>query len=369
VASAEARVAEISCRFAIPGVFRGAARYGSGHIHDTFVADYEHEGSARRYLHQRLNSHVFRDPIAVMQNALRVTNHLRDGLEARGQSDVSRRCLTFVPARDGHAWVVDEDGAFWRTTLFIERSRAFDTAERPSHAHSAARAFGEFVAALADLEPGALAVTIPGFHDLSGRVRALEAASSGDSHGRARDVQRDLELTFAVHRRLAHLLDEAGFAAVPRRVVHNDCKLNNVLLDELSGEPLCVIDLDTVMEGSVLCDFGDLVRTATCPAPEDTRDLDSIAFDTDLFRATASGYRAGVGDLLTPEELRILPLSGPTLALENAARFLTDHLQGDVYFHVQRQDHNLDRGRAQLRLAERMLEALDSARRIVTECG
>ena len=369
MASGEARVAEISRRFEIPGTFRGAARHGSGHIHDTFVADYERAGGVSRYLIQRLNAHVFRDPIAVMQNALRVTRHLREGLEAQGVPDVSRRCLTFVPARDARAWVVDEEGAVWRALVFIERSHALDTVARPSQAHAAARAFGAFVAALADLDPASLAVTLPGFHDLAGRVRALEAAAEADARGRAGAVQRELEQTLSVHRRLQRLLDEAGFGALPHRVVHNDCKLNNVLLDDRSGEPLCVIDLDTVMEGSVLCDFGDLVRTATCPAPEDARDLDSIAFDTELFRATASGYRAGVGGLLTREELCILPLSGPALALETAARFLADHLEGDVYFRIHRPGHNLDRCRAQLRLAERMLEALGAARRIVAECG
>ena len=369
MATEEARVAEISRRFEIPGAFRGAARHGSGHIHDTFVANYEHAGSVRRYLHQRLNAHVFRDPIAVMHNALLVTKHLRDGLAARGVRDASRRCLTLVPARDARAWVVDEEGAVWRTLLFIERSHALDTVSRPSQAHAAARAFGAFVAALADLDPGSLAVTIPGFHDLAGRVRALEVASDADPEGRGPAVRRDLEQTLATYRRLEGLLEEAGFGGLPRRVVHNDCKLNNVLLDDQSGEPLCVIDLDTVMEGSVLCDFGDLVRTATCPSPEDTRDLDSIVFDTELFRATASGYRAGAGDLLTQEELCVLPLSGPALALENAARFLADHFEGDVYFRIHRPGHNLDRCRAQLRLAERMLEALEPARRIVAECG
>jgi hypothetical protein len=320
MATEEARVAEISRRFEIPGAFRGAARHGSGHIHDTFVANYEHAGSVRRYLHQRLNAHVFRDPIAVMHNALLVTKHLRDGLAARGVRDASRRCLTLVPARDARAWVVDEEGAVWRTLLFIERSHALDTVSRPSQAHAAARAFGAFVAALADLDPGSLAVTIPGFHDLAGRVRALEVASDADPEGRGPAVQRDLEQTLATYRRLEGLLEEAGFGGLPRRVVHNDCKLNNV-------------------------------------------------FDTELFRATASGYRAGAGDLLTQEELCVLPLSGPALALENAARFLADHLEGDVYFRIHRPGHNLDRCRAQLRLAERMLEALEPARRIVAECG
>ena len=354
---------EIGRAFALPGRFRGAARHGSGHIHDTFVARYAGPGGIRRYVHQRLNTRVFPEPEALLANIERVTGHLRARLAERGVADPERRALRLLPARDGRLFHVDAAGHYWRTTPFLEGTRSVDTVESPAQAWETARAFGDFAALLDDLGPPALAETIPHFHDLERRVAALETAVRADSCGRAAAVQSEIDALRRQHAALAREL--ASLAPPARRVVHNDCKINNLLLDAASGEGLCVVDLDTVMEGTLLCDFGELVRTAACRAAEDEPDPARIHFDLELFECLARGYRAGLGAACEPAELESLALAGPLLALENAVRFLTDHLEGDSYFRIRRSGHNLDRARAQRTLSARMLEVLDAARRVV----
>jgi Ser/Thr protein kinase RdoA (MazF antagonist) len=352
-------------RFRIEGEFLGARAHGSGHIHDTFVAEYRTGGAPRRYLFQRLNTRVFRDPVGLCDNAVRISDHLNRKLAERDVRDRGRRCLAVIRTRDGRPLCIDDEGLYWRAFHFIEGVRTCDTVEEPAQAYQAARCFGEFAADLVDLPGPPLAVTIPDFHDLAKRFGQLRDAARADSRGRAAAVGAEIESASRWYGRLERALAEASFSALPRRLVHNDCKLNNVLLDAETGEGLCVIDLDTVMDGSVLCDFGELVRSGTCRSPEDERDLASMAFDLELFAALAAGYLAGAADLLTRAERRILPLAGPALTLENALRFLADHLSGDVYFRIHREGHNLDRARAQLRLLELMMERLQDARRAV----
>jgi Ser/Thr protein kinase RdoA (MazF antagonist) len=270
-----------------------------------------------------------------------------------------------IEARDGRPFCVDDAGDHWRAFRFIEGTRTCDVVEDPAQAYRTARAFGEFAADLVDLPGPPLAVTIPDFHDLTKRFEQLQEAVRADSRGRAGGVAPEIASASRWYERLDGALHEAGHSVLPGRAVHNDCKLNNVLLDAANGEGLCVIDLDTVMDGTVLNDFGELVRSGTCPSPEDERNLASMVFDRDLFAALAAGYLAGSGDLLAEAERRILPLAGPVLTLENAIRFLADHLSGDVYFRTHRDAQNLDRARAQLRLVELMLEHLDDARRAI----
>jgi hypothetical protein len=349
-------VEAVARAFAVPDGAIRIERLGHGHIHDTFLA--EVAGGARRVVLQRLHTGIFREPERLMQNLVRVTAHLHAKLAREGAADRERRALTLVPARDGRSFHRDADGGFWRCTAFVERARALETAADPREAFEAARAFGRFAAALADLPGPPLFEVIPHFHDLPHRLAALEAALRDDPEGRARAVAEEAEAARAGAERVAGALARVG--ALPRRTVHNDCKLNNALLDETSGEGLCVIDLDTAMEGSVLADFGDLVRTAACPAAEDERDLSRVCVDAPLFEALAHGYLDGTGALLEPAERAALPLAGPLLALETGVRFLTDHVAGDVYFRIHRPDHNLDRARAQLRLASLLLASLPS---------
>jgi len=349
-----AAVEAVARAFAVPEGPVRVERLGQGHIHETFLATIA--GGARRVVLQRVHTGIFREPERLMENVARVTAHLHATLAREGAADRARRALSLVSARDGRPFHRDAQDGFWRCFEFIERTRALETAADPREAFEAARAFGHFAAALADLAGPPLFEVIPHFHDLPRRLAALETALRGDPHGRAREVASEADAARAAAERVARALARTG--TLPRRTVHNDCKLNNVLLDARSGEGLCVIDLDTVMEGSVLADFGDLVRTAACPAAEDERDLARIRLDPARFEALARGYLAGSGGLLEPAELAALPLAGPLLALETGVRFLTDHTEGDVYFRIHRPAHNLDRARAQLRLATLLLDAL-----------
>ncbi len=365
---ASAGVEAIGAAFGIPGKLVRAEAHGSGHIHETFIARYLHQGTETRFVHQRLNTGIFRDPAGLMENVARITGHLREKLEQRGVASPERRCLTLVPARDGRPCHVDNDGGVWRTFGFIEGSRTLDVLERREQAFEVARAFGAFAEMLADLPPPPLRITIPDFHDLGRRFSALDSAARADANGRTATAQAEIDRARRCYEQVRGELDGLG-GALPRRVFHHDCKVNNVLLDAGSGEALCVIDLDTSMPGTVLSDFGELVRSGTCRSPEDTRDLAAMRLEPALFEALARGYLEGAGSLLGDAERHALPVAGAVLTLMNAIRFLTDHLEGDSYFRIQRPGHNLDRARAQLRLLELLLEDLERARRVMEAAG
>jgi hypothetical protein len=349
--------------FDLPGACTAVAALKRGHIHDTLVGTWRTGEGARRVVLQRVNTHVFRAPDLLMDTWLRVTEHVRGKLA--GKPDLERRCLRAIRTRAGGLLHADAHGALWRAFPFIEGARSFDVPDGPARAQEAARAFGAFAAQLADLDPATVPESIPHFHDFAHRLAAFEAAAGSDPHARARACARELDAARRLAAEVQRALAGEGAAQLPVRVVHNDCKLNNVLFDDASAEGLCVIDLDTVMPGSVLADFGDLARTAACPAPEDEPDLARVHVDARLYEAIARGYLAGAGALLTPIERALLPLGGPLIALETGIRFLTDHLSGDLYFRIHRPGHNLDRARVQMRLTEQLLSAASEARGMI----
>jgi hypothetical protein len=343
-------LAEIGSQFQVDGTFASCERYTGGHINDTYFAEYRSEGRVRRYVHQRINTHVFRDAHALIQNVGSVTRHIRAKLEATRAPDIDRRVLRVIPTHAGND-LLERDGEYWRTYAFVERTRSRVRVETPADAYGAARAFGEFAALLADLPVTQLEETIPGFHDTPARVRALETAIAADAAERAAFAQAEIAL--AMHlRALAPALDDlAQREGLPLRATHNDTKITNVLFDEVSGEAVCVVDLDTVMPGLTLYDAGEMIRTACTRAPEDEPDPDNVVVDAALLQAVVNGFTEGAADLLAPAERASLVLAGRVLAFENGVRFLTDYLCGDTYFRVHRPDQNLDRARAQLTLA------------------
>ena len=356
--------AAISQAFSMEGEYRGAHPHGNGHIHDTFL--FTCEGGGRRYLVQRVNERVFRDAERVMHNISIVTRHLHAALAARGVADCARRVLTPVQSREGRLLHRDASGC-WRAFDFIEGTHGFDRPTGESMAYEAARAFGEFARDLADLPPARLTEILPAFHHTPTRYVAFERALGADPHGRVR--QAGPEIAFARARRaLAEIPSRlVREGQIPWRVTHNDTKLDNVLFDEKSGAALCVVDLDTVMPGLSLYDFGDLVRSAAHRAAEDTTDLDTVGIEIPLFAALVAGYLAGTGGCLTPGERDHLGFAGQIVALETGLRFLSDYLLGDVYFKTDREHHNLERCRVQFRLVEsieaRMAELEDVVRR------
>jgi hypothetical protein len=345
-----------------PGAVSGARWLKGGLIHRSFALRCE---AGPPLLLQRLNTGVFRDPERLMQNVARVAAHLRRQLAAEGCPDRERRCLEPIETRAGALLHTDAQGQVWRAFRFIEGATSHEKPEGLEQARLAAFAFGDFARRLADFGAPPLHETIPRFHDFPARVAALDAALRADACGRARAARADAAALRARCAELAQAVAARGFERLPRRVVHHDCKLENLLFDAVSGEALCVIDLDTVMPGALLSDFGELVRSSTNTASEDEPDAARVDFDVEVFGALASGYLAGVGPVLTPGERESLALAGPLLTLMNAVRFLTDHLAGDVYFAIERAGHNLDRARAQLRLAERMLAQQPAVRALL----
>jgi len=336
----------LAAQFQIAGEFLSAAPYGSGHINDTYCVVFNQGGSRVRYIFQRINHTIFKNPVALMENVQRVTAHL--ARKIAGEADASRRVLTLISARDGKAFFQDAGGNVWRVYIFVEGARGYDAVENPAQARSAAQAFGRFQKLLADLPAPRLHDTIPDFHHTPKRFAALEQAIAADVANRA--ILAQPEIVFALrHKAICNVLLEAN---LPERVTHNDTKFNNVLLDDATGEGICVIDLDTVMPGLALYDFGDMVRTTTSPAKEDERDLAKVTMQFPMFEALARGYLSSAGDFLTPAEKRFLPFSGKLITFEIGIRFLTDFLAGDTYFKVHRDGHNLDRCRTQFRLVE-----------------
>jgi Ser/Thr protein kinase RdoA (MazF antagonist) len=358
-------VKETAAQFEIPGQFAEAIPYGSGHIHATYLLRFEDSAQSARYILQRINTQVFRNPEALMDNLSRVCTHLRQSLERARVRDPERRHLRLVETTGGRTHWVDPDAGHWRCFHFQEGTRSLDQIETEHQAHETARAFGSFAARLADLEGPPLSATIPDFHDLELRYAALKAAIRSDSHGRAKSLAAETDQAADWHEKLTNAIHAEGAADLPIRIVHNDCKINNVLLDAETGEGLCAIDLDTVMGGTVLADFGELMRTSSSRSAEDEAGVAEMAVELGLVRGVARGYLTDMAARLTPQECNALPLAGPLMAFENAVRFLTDHLSGDVYFRIQREAQNLDRARAQLRRVELLDANRDAIRKII----
>lgn len=341
---------DIGSHFEVDGAFESAVPFGNGHINDTFRAVYREGDKRVALVHQRVNHKIFPNPPELMENVDRVLAHLRKKL--RGERDLERRVLTLVPAKGGRPYFKDAEGNFWRTYLAIERARTHEVAKNPREAFEAAKAFGLFQKLLADLPAPRLHDTIPDFHNTPKRFAAFEQAAKKDAEGRAKGARREID--FAMKRKpMTTVLEELRRKGnMPERITHNDTKFNNVVIDDETGEALCVIDLDTVMPGLALHDFGDMVRTTTSPAAEDERDLSKVEMQMPMFEALVQGYLSSAGDFLNEAEKRHLAFAGKLITFEIGLRFLADHLSGDVYFKVHREGHNLDRARTQFKLVE-----------------
>jgi hypothetical protein len=351
--------------FQIAGEFLSAEPYGSGHINDTYAAVYNQGGTNVRYVHQRINHSIFKDPASLMENIQRTTAHIRKKLEADGSKEITRETLTVIPAKDGHAYYKDPDGNYWRTYIFIEKAHTYDLIERPEQAFEAAKAFGNFQRLLADLGGKRLVETIPNFHNTPKRFEALETAIQEDKFNRAKDIKTEIDYALKVKPITSKLLELNKKGDIPERITHNDTKLNNVMLDDATGRGICVIDLDTVMPGLALYDFGDMVRTGTNSAKEDERDASKVFTRMPIFEALAKGYLASAGEFLTKAERENLAFSGRLITFEIGIRFLTDYLCGDVYFKTKREGQNIDRCRVQFKLFQSLTESEEAMNRFV----
>lgn len=352
-------IGAVARQFQVSGDFLSASPYGTGHINDTYRAFFHHARVPAQIILQRINQNVFKNPVALMENIQRVTSHL--AAQVKGEPDSGRRVLTLIPALDGRVWHLDAEAGYWRAYHFIEKARTYEAVESTQQAFQAAKAFGGFQKMLAGLPAPRLHDTIPDFHNTPKRFMALEQAIAEDAAGRAIPAKPEIEFALARKSITGALLD----ANLPERVTHNDTKFNNVMLDDATGEAICVIDLDTVMPGLALYDFGDMVRTTTSPAAEDEKDLSKVTMQFAMFEAVVRGYLESAGAFLTAAERKLLAFSGKLITFEIGIRFLADYLDGDTYFKVHREGHNLDRCRTQFKLVESIERQEEQMNRLV----
>lgn len=331
-----------------------------GHINDTFIVTTD----SNRYVLQRINHIVFTQPVGVMENIVRITEHIREKTARTDPGSASRQLMVVATTEDG-GYHRDADGNFWRMYNFIEDAVTYDTLASASLAHEAARMFGWFQKMLIDLPGPPLHETIRGFHDTPRRFERFQEVLKADVANRAKNARGEIDFVFQNAAICQVLSDLVGRGEVPVRIAHNDAKINNVMFDTSTSEGVCVIDLDTVMPGLSVYDFGDLVRTAACSAAEDERDLSKVAVDISLFDALAQGFAQETGPFLTPAEKSHTAFGGKLITFEQMIRFLTDYLAGDVYYKVHREGHNLDRTRTQRKLVQSMIEQEESMNRLV----
>ena len=327
--------------------------YGNGHINDTYAVTCSLAGGSVRFILQRLNPVVFPDRAGLMRNMIAVTGFLRKAV-IRDGGDPERECLRLIPLKDGSPYLTDESGDVWRATQFIENTDAYLVAESPEMFASAGEAFGKFMARLGGFDASSLFEVIPRFHDTPDRYARFLASLERNAAGRMDEAKDEIAFVRERGEGCSVITDALERGEVPVRVTHNDTKLNNVLIDTATKEAVCVIDLDTVMPGSMLYDFGDAVRVGCSTAKEDERDLPLVDFDLGLFRAFTEGYLAGAGRSVTAAELGLLPDAARLMTFECGMRFLTDFLDGDTYFKTAYPEHNLVRARTQFKLVRTM---------------
>lgn len=359
------QVVEISKHFQFQGELVQVLRWGSGHINDTFLLIYQIGKMGRlKVILQHMNRNVFPKPVELMENVVGVTSFLYKKIEAAG-GDPMRETLNVIPAEDGLPYYVDAEGEYWRAYVYITDARSYDAVESREDFYQSALSFGRFQNMLSDYPAESLHETIEKFHDTRNRFGIFKQAVEADVMGRAKEVQKEIQ--FVLDREadacfFAELLDKKE---LPIRVTHNDTKLNNIMLDNVTRKGICVVDLDTVMPGLAMFDFGDSIRFGANTGEEDEKDLSKISCDLELFEIYTKGFLEGCENKLTQREIELLPMGAKIMTYECGMRFLTDYLQGDTYFKIHRPEHNLDRARTQFQLVADMEAKWDAMHAIV----
>ena len=362
---AETMLQEVLAAFDFGAPVVGALRYGQGHINDTFVVHTQPEDtSCRRFILQRMSAAAFKRPDQLMENIMGVTEYLGREIESRG-GDREREALRVIRPRNGEPYYTDSANGAWRVYPFVEDTICYQTAETPALFAASGRAFGHFQRLLQGYPAQTLHETIPHFHDTEDRLAKLKAALTADKLGRAAECRPELDFVLAREADCSVALQALRDGVLPLRVTHNDTKLNNVLMDRDSGEGLCIIDLDTVMPGLSINDFGDSIRFGANHSAEDEKDLSKVNLDVSLFEAYTQAFLEGAGGTLTAAEIDHLPWGAKLMTFECGIRFLTDYLEGDVYFHTTRDGQNLDRCRTQFKLVSDMEAHWDELAEIV----
>ena len=325
-----------------------------GHINSTFVSTFIKDGVRTKYTHQKINRNVFKNPKEVMENIVAVTKHIEEKVSSFPDKD--RRVLKVIFTKDNLPYYIDEDGEYWRTYIFIENVNTYDKIPSVNAAKNLGKGIGNFQRQLSDFDGSRLNITIPHFHDMNLRYRQLDDAVKADVKGRCAQVKAELDFLYANKERGCRIWDDFEKGILPNRVTHNDTKMNNVLFDPVSDEAVCVIDLDTIMPGTILFDTGDMIRTACNTAEEDEKDLSKVSFYAEMYKSLIGGYMESADSFLTKEEREGIKESGRVITQIMAVRFLADYIAGDVYYHTAYDDHNLVRCRTQLSLMKSMDE-------------
>lgn len=337
----------------LQGTVKSYERYGNGHINDTFLVVCEKEGRQIRYILQRMNHDIFKNPEALMENILAITKFLRENI-IKNAGNPDRETMNVIMTKDGKPFFVDDIGSYWRTYLFVENTVCFDKVESPEDFYESAVSFGRFQKMLADFDASILTETIPDFHNTPVRFETFKKAVEKDICKRKASVEEEIQFVMDHEADMKVAMDMLKCGKLPLRVTHNDTKLNNILMDKESKKGICVIDLDTVMPGLAINDFGDSIRFGANTAAEDETDLSKVSLSLELFECYTRGYLDGCDGSLTKEEVEMLPMGAKLMTLECGMRFLTDYLQGDTYFKIHRENHNLDRARTQFALVSDM---------------
>lgn len=352
-------------KFSILGKVEGLEVFGNGHINDTYLVVCRMEdGMSRRYILQHMNGEIFKNIQGLMENIVNVTAFLKKKIIAVG-GDPMRETLTIIPTRDGRNYLENEDGSSFRMLAFIEDTFCLDAVRNTQDFYNSAVAFGNFQYSLSDYPAETLCETIPNFHNTVSRLADFKKAVEEDVCGRRKIVEKEIQFILDREADCHVICDAIASGEIPLRVTHNDTKLNNIMIDNRTGKGICVIDLDTVMPGSALYDYGDSIRFGASTGAEDEQNLDLVSCDMELFEAYTKGFLEGCRGSLTKTEIQMLPMGAKVITLEQGMRFLTDYLQNDVYYKIQRENHNLDRARTQLKLVADMEEKWDQMMAVI----
>ena len=327
--------------------------YGEGHINNTNLVTVSSDTGTKKYILQRINTDIFTNPKELMENICNVTSYLKTVIEKHG-GDTERETMTVVYTRNGQPYFTDSEQGVWRVFTYVEHTICLQQCRDANDFYTSAKAFGQFQKNLADYDASTLHETIPDFHNTPDRFRKFKEALSADVMHRAAEVADEIAFIEAHEADCSYMTDLLDAGKLPLRVTHNDTKLNNILLDDQTGEALCIIDLDTVMPGLAANDYGDSIRFGANHSAEDEQDLNKVNFSLELFEAYTKGFLEIAGDALTPLEIETLPWGAKLMTLECGIRFLTDYLEGDHYFAIHRPGQNLDRARTQFKLVRDM---------------
>lgn len=352
-------------KFIISGNFVSSKPFGSGHINDTRLVTFNESGREVNYIFRMINKNVFKKPEIVVSNTLIVTKHIKVKLEQENESDILRNVVTLIQAKDGKYFYIDENNEYWSVLRFIENAYTIDFVENTEQAYQASKAFGKFTKQLIDMDISRIGETILNYHNLVSRLRTFDDAVQSDPAGRVDIVSDEIKAVDKNRDLQKNITALLSSGAIPIRIVHNDTKINNVMLDNKTGKGLAVIDLDTVMPGTVLFDFGDMIRSSTSPVEEDEADYQKVKMRINIFEAIVKGYLSELKDVLTTTEIENLVYGAEVIVYEQAVRFLTDYIMTDVYYRIAYEDHNLIRARNQFALLDSIQEHKEEMEDIV----